>query len=204
MKRDLFFRIFKAAIPVVLISIYQLGNSQCTFTGLNPVYCVNSASSALSSTNAGGYFSGPGIIPPGATFDPSVAGSGTHVISYNLCASNYSITTGNYSPAISTTVGTDAGNGDDNVLGPFNVGFTFKFFCTNYTQFYISTNGYIMFSNGGAGCCTGGNLPNNTTPNNLIAFAWTDLYVSSPGIITYTTIGTAPFRKLIVSFDNVN
>lgn len=47
-------------------------------------------------------------------------------------------------------------------------------------------------------------LPDVAVPNNLIALAWTDLNPSSGGTISYLTNGTAPNRKLIVSYINVN
>ena len=42
---------------------------------------------------------------------------------------------------------------DDNLIGPFPIGFTFTYFGTDYTQFYISSNGWIttqvlLFANG--------------------------------------------------------
>ncbi|MFM7587457.1 MAG: dockerin type I domain-containing protein [Bacteroidota bacterium] len=37
-------------------------------------------------------------------------------------------------------------------------------------------------------------------PNNLIALAWTDLYPTNLGNITYTTLGVAPNRRFIVNY----
>ncbi|MBK7030729.1 MAG: hypothetical protein IPH45_16645 [Bacteroidales bacterium] len=50
-------------------------------------------------------------------------------------------TAGTYSAISGTTVGTTAN--DEEVFGPFNIGFTFNYNGTNYTQFSISTNGFI-------------------------------------------------------------
>ncbi|HIO73378.1 MAG TPA: T9SS type A sorting domain-containing protein [Flavobacteriales bacterium] len=59
--------------------------------------------------------------------------------------------------------------------------------------------------NPGSGCCTGQSIPNNSDPNNLIAFAWEDLDPGTPGggTIEYFTKGTAPNRTLIVNFIGV-
>jgi hypothetical protein len=84
------------------------------------------------------------------------------------------------------------------------IGFPFKFFCNDYKNFYISSNGFISFTAGtGSGCCAGQVLPNAATPNNLIALAWEDLNPTLGGIILYQTLGIAPNRRLVVSFANV-
>ena len=51
-----------------------------SFTGLDTSYCVNDNSVTLMGTPAGGTFSGNGIN--GINFDPSLAGSGLHTITY--------------------------------------------------------------------------------------------------------------------------
>ena len=59
-----------------------------SFSGLSASYCANSSSVTLTGTPTGGTFSGNGIS--GSTFNPSVAGSGTHNITYTysngICA----------------------------------------------------------------------------------------------------------------------
>lgn len=51
-----------------------------SFSGLAPSYCINDAPAALSGQPTGGSFSGPGIV--GNSFDPAIAGFGTHNITY--------------------------------------------------------------------------------------------------------------------------
>ena len=56
-----------------------------TFTGLANSYCETDGTSTLTATGTtGGVFSGPGVI--GNTFDPSLAGAGTHTIKYVVSA----------------------------------------------------------------------------------------------------------------------
>ncbi len=96
-----------------------------------------------------------------------------------------------------------AGPSGDDVLLSVPIGFTFRFFGTNYTSAVISTNGFMSFDVApGSGCCSGQAIPSATAPNNLIAAGWTDLYVD-PGQITYETRGTAPNRTFVVSFISV-
>jgi hypothetical protein len=176
-------------------------NAQCNFTGLNSNYCVNSPTSALSATLPAGTFSGPGMV--GSVFSPSLAGPGTHTITYTSNCTTYSVSTGTFAPGVTT--GSTVSLSDDQVSSALPIGFTFSFFCTGYTNFYISSNGFITFSaNQPNACCAGGSIPSTATPDNFIAYAWTDLHPPSNGSITYTTIGTAPNRTLHVSFNGVN
>lgn len=94
---------------------------------------------------------------------------------------------------------------DDCLSGSLPIGFNFDFFCTTYTEFDISSNGYITFdlNSFNPGCCSGQILPDAFDPNNLIALAWEDLNPGSCGTVTYFTTGTAPNRRLVVSFNNV-
>ena len=92
------------------------------------------------------------------------------------------------------------GGGDDVGLGPFDIGFSFGFFGTSYTQFYLSTNGQVLL---GAGSSTFSNarIPDPAQPNGFIAPFWDDL-VSSPGTMYYQLLGTAPQRRLVIEWSN--
>jgi NH3-dependent NAD+ synthetase len=181
-------------------------DAQCTISGLNSTYCDNETASTLTGSPAGGVFSGPGIS--GSTFDPATAGAGTHTITYTY--QDYSVAPVPYGPIDISAVGTDVPLSDDQVSGALPIGFSFDFFGNTYTDFYISSNGFITFSSGQpSGCCTGQVLPNASTPNNLIAFAWEDLDPGNGGqptmnVVRYATTGTAPNRVLVVEFFNVD
>lgn len=51
-----------------------------SFSGLAASYCINDAPAALTGQPTGGSFSGPGMV--GNSFDPALAGLGTHTITY--------------------------------------------------------------------------------------------------------------------------
>jgi hypothetical protein len=191
-------KITSQIIALLLGSVYTL-SAQCTFSGLNPNYCVNSPTSALTTTTTGGTFVGPGVI--GSVFSPSLAGPGTHTITYAVCSSSYAISTGSFTPL--TTSGTGVSLSDDAVSSSLPIGFNFKFFCNTYTDFYICSNGFITFSSGQPATYPGQTMPNSSTPNNIIAAVWCDLNPASGGTITYTTLGTQPNRTLVVSYNNV-
>ncbi len=203
----------KINLLAALLFLAATSWAQCSFTGLNPNYCVNSPTSALTTTATGGSFSGNGVI--GSVFSPSLAGPGTHTITYGICTSSYAVTGGTgtawYAPTPMPTVTTGPETptsvtlGDDEVSSTaFPIGFNFKFFCASYTSFYISSNGFITFSAAQSnGCCSGQVLPTTTSPNNLITLTWEDFYPPGGGTIAFATVGTAPNRKLLVNFTNI-
>ena len=104
-----------------------------------------------------------------------------------------------------TNTGTNLFMIDDSQQGPFNIGFTFCFFGTTYTQFYIGSNGWISFSGGQPTTFTSQPIPtgNALVPKNCIMGPWQDWHPGLGGQIKYQTVGVAPCRKLIVSWIGV-
>jgi hypothetical protein len=91
---------------------------------------------------------------------------------------------------------------DDASYGPLDIGFNFTFYGNTYSQFYVNSNGQVLF---GEGSLTGADAPIPTAdlPNNFIAAFWDDLVVDGTGKMLYTTIGAAPNRKLIIQCNNM-
>ena len=106
-------------------------------------------------------------------------------------------------PANATyTVGTIIPSSDDIVSGPFSIGFSFTYFGSTYTQFYVGSNGWIGFSPGQTTGYVAQYIPNASSPMNAILADWEDLYPGASNI-RYATLGTAPNRSLVVSFNAV-
>lgn len=57
-----------------------------SFSGLNAAYCIDGPIVTLTGTPALGTFSGPGIV--GNSFNPAIAGAGTHTITYTFTDAN--------------------------------------------------------------------------------------------------------------------
>lgn len=94
---------------------------------------------------------------------------------------------------------------DDQTTGALPIGFEFRFFGIGYSQFNLSSNGFVSFEPDALnGCCSGGVIPSDDGMNNLIALAWTDLYPPGGGEIAYETRGAAPNRRLVVSFSGTS
>jgi subtilisin-like proprotein convertase family protein len=91
---------------------------------------------------------------------------------------------------------------DDQVSTAQPIGFPFTFFGQTYTEFYISSNGFISFSPGQpGGAVVGEVIPGAGLPNNMIALAWNDLNPENPGsTIGYFVTGTSPNQKLVVQY----
>jgi hypothetical protein len=124
------------------------------------------------------------------------------VLLYGKRIAQYEVTFPSYPASPNYTTGTVVPSSDDVTHGPFNIGFTFTYFGNNYTQFYIGSNGWIGFSAGQTTGYTAQFIPNAGSPTNAILADWEDLLPGSSNI-RYTTTGTSPNRKLIVSFNAV-
>jgi gliding motility-associated-like protein len=108
-------------------------------------------------------------------------------------------------------LGTPITLSDDAISTAQNIGFSFCFFGNTYTQFYIGSNGWVGFTPNPAGqnwtAYTSASIPvvNASVPRNCILAPWQDWH---PGTgtggpyIRYQVLGTAPNRRLVVSWNN--
>ncbi|HET6470956.1 MAG TPA: LamG domain-containing protein, partial [Pseudomonadales bacterium] len=102
--------------------------------------------------------------------------------------------------------------GDDSLSAPLDIGFTFKFGTTSYTQVRVNTNGRLMFANTYCGYGTQAVGPPRTYPNplpstnlnNVMQVYGADLDLGAGGSITYKSTGTAPNRIFVVTWNNVS
>jgi surface protein len=129
------------------------------------------------------------------------------ILSSLKITAQYSITRGGTISEISTpaTGVTNAFLNNDGFTGPFNIGFSFDFYGTSYTQFYIGSNGLISFGSGqtGSNCIT---IPYSNNYNS-ITFAGGYLGCtpdrSPSAIINHFVTGASPNRRLVINFKNV-
>ena len=132
------------------------------------------------------------------------------LISINTQAQNdYSVAAIPYQ--VYTATAPVQGTSDDTFSEPIPLGFDFDFYGNTYNQVNVSTNGYISFTPQ-----VGGSLSpwqfNSTIPNanfqvkNAFLGCFHDLYNSAQsgpaGTLTYAVLGSAPYRKFVVLFDN--
>ncbi|HDQ99250.1 MAG TPA: hypothetical protein ENN51_03050, partial [candidate division WOR-3 bacterium] len=71
--------------------------------------------------------------------------------------------------------------GDDNVIGPFNVGFDFPYYWYTVNSFYVGSNGYIAFGDNSLNAHPFPPIPGTVRSNNTLAPMMSDLDPSPGG-----------------------
>ncbi|MCC6477273.1 carboxypeptidase regulatory-like domain-containing protein [bacterium] len=83
-------------------------------------------------------------------------------------------------------IGQDAGiSFDDQVVGPFDLGFEFPFMGNTYTEVYMCSNGWASFIAAAWGNYFNQPIPDPIEPNEVIYLFWDDLYPPSGGQFKY-------------------
>lgn len=102
-----------------------------------------------------------------------------------------------------STVGTRVlGLGDDNVVGPFPIGFNFPYYWYRVNSFYVGSNGYIAFGDNYNSSHPFQNVPNPARPNNIVAPLMSDLDFSVGTPFCYYWTNSAQ-DTCIISYLNV-
>ncbi len=189
------------SLTAALSNAYQWSNGETTRT----ISAASSGSYSVVVTGAGGCMNTSSAVNvtsrPGPPVTIASSGPTTFCQGGSVTLSSYIYKSIPFEPLAGS--GTAVTLLDDQLSGSLPIGFNFTFFGNTYSNFNISSNGFISFASTGSGCCTGQLIPNPTTPNNLIAFAWTDLNPPAGGSIEYFTTGIAPNRKLIVNYNSI-
>ncbi len=82
------------------------------------------------------------------------------------------------------------------------IGFTFSFNGVAYTSVWVNSNGMLSFS-AGSTAYNDTPLPSAAAPTDMILPYWDDINAPVAGNVTYGTLGTAPNRQLVVSWNAV-
>ena len=93
---------------------------------------------------------------------------------------------------------------DDDIQGPFDLGFTFNFYGVDYTSVKISSNGYLTFNFNESETLVYQNLPDATIPNNLIGWFWSDIDPPEDNLstVSYETTTINGQNAFVVTFDS--
>jgi hypothetical protein len=120
------------------------------------------------------------------------------------CNTNYVIDSIAYNPLAPFDSGTIVTMPWDTFSTIIPMGFTFDFYGNDFSSLIISNNGYVSFDTALTGTQSRLNYPfylpyNVYTVNSVFLFLQ---YVTSQSKVRYATIGTAPYRKFVVSYDS--
>ncbi len=91
------------------------------------------------------------------------------------------------------------GNSNDVMSAVQNIGFTFTYNCNTYTQFMVSSNGWMTFGTGMTNALSGNNLT-TTGQGPILAPLWDDMKTSGTGNVNYQLTGVAPNRILTIEW----
>lgn len=133
--------------------------------------------------------------PPGCiTFTAEYEGAGN--------TTDYTVSDIPYAP--DPYAGTSRFLSDDGTLGPIAIGFSFCFYGNTYTNYYIGANGWISFTPT-TGAYTPYAIPTTSAvvPKNCIMGPWHDLNPGVGGFIKTQTLGVAPYRRLVVTWQSM-
>ncbi|NUO20135.1 carboxypeptidase regulatory-like domain-containing protein [bacterium] len=101
-----------------------------------------------------------------------------------------------------TGVGTPLGiTGDDQNVGPFNLGFNFTYFGNTYNSIRVCSNGWASFTSTATNYFNG-TIPSAAEPNNALYIWWDDMYPPSGGG-TYLYYADAANERFIITWDSV-
>ncbi len=92
---------------------------------------------------------------------------------------------------------------DDQNLGPYNIGFSFPYYGSNFTTFRLSANGWLSFTSTASTQSSYANafLPSGGAPENIVAPWWDDLSPQRSG--TSVRYWSNNVDSLVVAFGNV-
>ena len=97
-----------------------------------------------------------------------------------------------------TQVSFPNGTLDDGYTNALPLGFGFKFYGTEYSNVYLSTNGFLSFSPLSSATYTNAQIPTSGAPENMIAMFWDDLDGRTQGTVHQLQDG----NKYYIQFTN--
>lgn len=120
-------------------------------------------------------------------------------ITAQVSAYAFSTSTGASLNAMTSSSVLVASNSDDVSSSATNIGFTFNFNCTNYTQFSASSNGLMGLGSSAVNSSYINGIASSTTYPIIIPM-WDDMHTGSNGKVHYVLTGSSPNRILTVEW----
>ena len=92
---------------------------------------------------------------------------------------------------------------DNEVSAAIQLPFLFSFYARAHDEIFIGSNGILGFVPDELSSALNQAIPDAAGPNAIICAYWDNLDPSEGGQITYGTVGTAPNRKFVITWDDV-
>lgn len=99
--------------------------------------------------------------------------------------------------------GNDTGIACDDCQATRAIGFPFRFHGVPYASVNISSNGYVTFAGSATGYANA-TIPTAASPNAYAAPFWDDLWTFGAGRVYAATVGSAPNRRFVVTWNAVD
>jgi hypothetical protein len=121
---------------------------------------------------------------------------GNFVAAYVLCG---------FSPGYTAISGGIAGPSGDNAHSDVNLGFSFTYLGTSYSQVRINTNGWLSLDLSGTDAASSDNtlLFNTSAPSTALSPWWDDLVADASSTISYLTEGASPNKIFTAEWSNI-
>ncbi|HEY4150722.1 MAG TPA: BNR-repeat neuraminidase N-terminal domain-containing protein [Chitinophagaceae bacterium] len=94
------------------------------------------------------------------------------------------------------------GNSNDVMSAAQNIGFTFTYNCNTYTQFMVSSNGWMTLGTGMTAALSANNL-GTSSQGPILAPLWDDMKIQSAGNVNMKLTGSAPNRIMTIEWFKV-
>ena len=195
---------FKASVGEP-VAVEAIGVSCAEPAGAVVTATANGTPIALTSRGDGLYTGVYTPSAPGAVTIEAVAAVGASTdrrTASGTIEKNYRWSDGPYAWIDATAGGTRLTLGDD-TSATVSLPFTFSFYEQPFSSLKVSSNGYVVFGPGAATTWMNEDVPSANTPNGFAAPYFDDLNPAAGGAVWYRTVGSAPNRKLVVSWVGV-
>lgn len=178
-----------------------------TVTGENSFSCTSTATAAVfvSDQPSLSITATPSLVCPGGNSSlQAVANSTSYVVSNISYSAIPTPTSGVITLAAGGVQVTPLNSGtlDDGGWTSLSIPFNFVFFGSTYTNFAVSTNGFIVLGAGMPNTFTGygSAYPNVAKARPSIGACYSDLNLSNTGTVTVYTVGVTPNRKVVINW----
>jgi GEVED domain/Secretion system C-terminal sorting domain len=165
-----------------------------TVTGTDALGCFNTSTVTVTVVNqtSATATSSLNTVCEGETVQLSASGAQVFVTSTPNLYTFATSTGAALDPMTGATI-IGSGPNDDNPYAASNIGFTFNYNGTDYTQFSASPDGFIRLGAGTAGSQFSNSFASTTNVPKIAPY-WDDLALGNTGNITMVTTGAAPNR----------